>query len=108
MAAHKTQEILRVEVKADVYGGKTCDEVSNYFNVYAEGDMQDSNDKEDIVLKCKEMPPGTRISVEYPSCPNCTEPRHDVVEAGKGITGHVKFCSGCGFNWEKWVLDNYS
>ena len=103
--------IMRAEVKADCYTGENHDQISNYFNVYCEGDKQDSNDTDDIIIKCAELPPGATIEVQYPCCPDCGIPREDKFEFLEGgrakIIGHAEHCE-CGFDWQNWVAEQYA
>lgn len=103
--------IMQTEVKADVYGGPNCDEVSTYFNTYCDGDMQDDDHTDDIIIQVKDLPPGAKITVEYPCCPSCGIPRGDVLELKPGgvreIVGHENMCE-CGFDWKIWVEEQYS
>ena len=104
------QTIMNTEVRADCYGGPTCDEVSTYFHTYCEGDMDTEDHKDDINISLKDLPPGARITVEYPCCPDCGTQRFDKLEFDNGkyvIVGHDKKCI-CGFDWEQWVLEQYS
>lgn len=86
-------EIMWGEVKADCYGGESCEEISHYWNVYCADDKQDDSSKEPIVLDPKLFPPGTKITVTMPDCPDC-----DMI---------VELCD-CGFDWKEWVLNKYS
>lgn len=101
------QTMLRAEVIADVYGGENHDQVSNHFQVYAEGDMDEDTNNLDIILKCAELPPGTIIEVRYPACPECGLARFDKLDTQNRIIGHADKCP-CGHDWNEWVLDQYS
>lgn len=111
----KTTPVMTAEVVADCYSGDNCNESKNYFNIYCEGDKQDGTDRDDIVIEVDTLPPGTKISVEYPICPDCGLPRQDMLEPsenGEGkvswrIVGHESPCE-CGFDWDNWVLEKYS
>jgi len=105
------QEIMRAEVKPDVYGGNSCDQVIKQFEIYSEGDMDSETTDEDIVISLSALPPGARVSVTYPCCPECGEVREDDFETVEGgamkIVGHKSKCQ-CGFDWDNWVLEQYS
>lgn len=104
-------EIMRAEVKADVYSGKNCNQVKKHFEIYCDGDMDSDTSDEDIVIKLAELPPGARVSITYPCCPKCALPREDKFKQMDGgtlkIVGHKSKCQ-CGFNWNNWVLNTYS
>lgn len=106
---HKT--IMEAEVKADCYSGENCDEVRKYFEMYCSGDMDSDRSTDDITIALKDLPPGAKVTVEYPCCPDCGQERFDnLVFAGGGcmeIRGHESECD-CGFDWEQWVLERYS
>lgn len=86
-------EIMRAEVKVDVYDGSTCDQHRKYWNAYGDGDKQDDNFGEDIKLTLEGFPPGTKISITVPCCPEC------------GVQSDM--CD-CGFDWKKWAEEQYS
>ena len=104
-------EMMRAEVKADCYGGDTCDQVTKQFEIYCEGDMDSETTDEDIVISLSDLPPGARVLVAYPCCPECGVPREDDFETMEGgamkIVGHKSKCE-CGFDWDEWVLHQYS
>lgn len=111
MSDLNTHQVMRAEVKADVYGGDECDQVTKQFEIYCDGDMDSDTNTEDIVIKLADLPPGTKISVEYPCCPECSLPREDIFkQIGGGalkIVGHKSKCQ-CGFDWDEWVQNEYS
>jgi hypothetical protein len=87
------EEIMRAELKVDVYDGPNCDQHKKYWNAYAEGDKQDDDFSEDINLSLKQFPPGTKIVVSVPLCPECYL--------------SAELCD-CGFDWKNWVEEQYS
>lgn len=102
--------IMRAEVKVDCYGGDSCDQLTPYFDMYCEGDMDSDNVTDDIVIKLSELPPGATVEVKYPCCPECGLPREEKFEFLDGrytIAGFKEACS-CGFDWLEWTLDRYS
>lgn len=102
---------MESEVVADVYGGENCDEVTTYFKTYCDGDKESDTHNDDIILELRTLPPGAKIKVEYPCCPSCGMPRMDKMEMLPGghmnVIGHEEKCE-CGFDWENWVLEQYS
>lgn len=103
---------LSSEVKADVYNGPTHDGHRNYFETYCEGDMGPDCHDDPIKLAASQFPPGTRIRVELPCCPNCGEVRQNVREFqvaknSNVIIGFEDMCR-CGFDWRGWTEDEYS
>lgn len=103
--------VMHAEVKADVYGGENLDQVTKHFEIFCDGDMDSDSNERDIVIKLADLPPGAKISVEYPCCPECGSAREDEFERLQGaslrIIGHKSKC-GCGFDWEEWVQNEYS
>lgn len=86
-------EIMRAEIKVDIYDGPKCDQHRKYWNAYADGDKQDDSFSEDIKLSLDMFPPGTKVSIEVPCCPECGVP--------------IDLCD-CGFDWKIWVEERYS
>lgn len=105
------QQLMRTEVKADVYGGDNCNEISTHFETYCEGDMDSGTHTEDIVLRLSELPAGAKVSVEYPCCPECGMAREDKFEHLPGgrmkVIGHADKCD-CDFDWVEWIRNQYS
>lgn len=102
--------IMRAEVKADCYAGKDCDQVQTFFELYCDGDRDSDESYKDITIRLRELPPGATVEVKYPNCPQCGIPREDLFKStrsGMKIVGHKPTCC-CGFNWEEWVLEQYS
>lgn len=107
MSAEFLQEVMRSEVKVDIY----TDERPKTFESYCDGDMGSSTHSEDIVIKLVELPPGAKVSVEFPCCPDCGQVRFDVFESRSdgivGVVGHENVCD-CGFNWLDWEDERFT
>ena len=89
--------IMRAEQKPDVYGGKECDEHIPMWEAYAEGDMESEHSTEPLTLDPKSFPPGTRIIIEEPVCPECHCAASVCMEVGE-----------CDFDWKEWADNLYS
>jgi hypothetical protein len=103
------QTIFWAEVEADIYQpeGKLP---TKHFHAHAEGDKDSDRNEHDIIFKVSNLPPGARITLSYPNCPNCGFFRMDKLEFKNGmyqVVGHEPKCE-CGFDWEEWVQDTYS
>lgn len=85
--------IMWAEVVVDCYAGDSCDQHEKRWRVYAEGDKDDSRSVEPITLNVAAFPPGTRVVVSVPTCPEC------------GID--AENCR-CGFDWKGWAEDRYA
>lgn len=108
----KYNAIMTAEVKVDCYAGDTCDQQRKYFNIYCAGDMQDDDSSEKkLTIKLSELPPGARVLVQYPVCPECGTTREDKFRHSGGgsmkIIGHSEKCH-CGFDWHQWVENEYA
>jgi len=89
----KMREVGRAERTAYCYGGETCDQVEPRWKCFFEGDKDESEDRDDIVLSPVHFPAGTRVTIEVPVCPECDEEAE---------------CCSCGFDWDAWIIDTYS
>jgi len=107
----KFHPTMTAEVKVDCYAGETCDQHRKYFDMYCDGDMDGGECAEkEIVINLEHLPPGALITVKYPRCPSCGQPREDSMNFVEGvykITGHPDTCD-CGFDWHKWADEQYS
>jgi hypothetical protein len=102
--------LMRSEVKPDCYDGETCDQIKNRFETYCEGDKDSDTHRDDLVIRVDELPPGAKVLVQYPCCPDCGLTRETLREFKDGcwpIVGHAEKCS-CGFDWTEWVYDQYA
>lgn len=106
MTKIRHEETMWAEMKPDTYAGKNCDQIRPQWECHADGDM-DSDTQETIKLSARTFPPGTKIVISEPVCPKCSErrepqftkPNRNVVFSGP--------CR-CGFDWDKWVKEQYS
>lgn len=93
MADLEYQEVARAEMHPDVYGGESCDQVIPMWKSYWDGDKDEDHSKEPIELLAEQYPPGTRIVISVPVCPNCR---------------YIPEMCSCGFDWNGWIQDQYS
>lgn len=97
----KYRTISSGNLKADCYGGNNFDTIIPKWYVYSDGDKEGGTIPNDITFDAKHFPIGTRIKVEVPICPSCNESDAD-------IASHSQNKCECGFDWNEWILDNYS
>jgi hypothetical protein len=93
MDYHQT---MWAEMSPDVYDGESCDQVRPRWHVFAEGDM-DSDYIDAIMLDAKHFPPGTKVLVLEPQCPQCMK-----------IQELCRADEACDFDWDAWILGQYS
>lgn len=103
----KHQETMWAEMKPDVYGGKNCDKIIPRWETHADGDME-SDTTETVTLSARTFPPGTKITISEPLCPDCGIPRIPAFPTNKRNQPVFSGPCECGFDWDKWVLDQYS
>lgn len=100
----KYTTIMTAEQAPDLYDGRECDEVRPLWVGSAEGDKSCPSAVGDntglVSFNPAHYPAGTRILVQVPDCPDCTEP----APSGQDVSDR---CS-CGFNWELWMESQYS
>lgn len=91
----------------DCYDGDSCDLLRpRWMTSYPkEGDVEEDSDILKLKLDARRMPPGTRITIEIPCCPECGESA-DSVEPKKRVREWPD-CR-CGFSWSKWATEEYS
>lgn len=105
----KYRETMRAEQAPDVYDGTECDQHRPRWVGSAEGDKEgDGPIGETIDLAAKTFPPGTRVIVLEPVCPECGE-----VPASKRlpIDPEIKIDGwecGCDFDWKEWAEEQFS
>ena len=88
----KYRETQRAEMSPDIYAGENCDQVRPRWAVSAEGDM-DSDFSDTIEFDAKHFPPGTKVVISEPLCPQCED---------------LSVLCDCGFDWEGWTRETYS
>lgn len=94
---------MQAELKPDCYGGETCDQIIPRWWCFADGDKQGDFEQGPLQLVATMYPPGTVVSVQEPTCPDCGELRHPVGRVGLWVDN----CR-CGFDWKEWTLNKYS
>lgn len=81
-----------VELKVDCYDGLDCDEHRPYWSM--DVDKEGPTEMPDpLLLRVEHWPPGTRVEITVPLCPECN------TESGD--------CA-CGFDWKSWREERYS
>lgn len=97
-------------MEPDMYGGKECDELVPRWRCYAEGDKDSDHQHEPLSLDPRLYPPGTKITIVEPVCPDCGElrgvnfPKPDKPDA---LPAFDAKCD-CGFDWEEWTANEFS
>lgn len=91
----KYQTVHETEQRPDVYAGPNCDQIEPRWigNVDGEGWVEVGLPDGSIAFMPEHFPPGTRVIVQEPECPECAE--------------IASLCS-CGFDWEQWARIEYS
>lgn len=101
----KFRETMRAEMAPDVYAGKTCDQHKPRWVASADGDKDGWEPVGQLLeLSAHTFPPGTKISVMEPCCPNCQE-----VPSLMDMPGQSgKWECGCDFDWQEFANNEYS
>lgn len=92
-------------LKADCYGGDDCDIIVHTWNVYGEGDKEDADLSGEIVLNPRHFPPGTRVTIEQPVCPECGDPRF--IDTTDPENPCFPSNCDCGFDWDVWTRSRF-
>lgn len=107
MAEIKRRETMRAEMKPDLYGGASCDQVASRWWCFAVGDKQGDFEHEPLKLDARLFPPGTKITITEPVCPDCEEQRALIMPTPKVGSAFAAKCQ-CGFDWDSWTAGQYS
>ena len=101
------RETMWAEMKPDCYGGETCDQIAPRWYTYAAGDKEGGYEHEPLELAAHTFPPGTKVIVSEPVCPQCNEVRaHKYPPIKAGPTFAAKY--DCGFDWDAWTEGKYA
>jgi hypothetical protein len=101
------RETMWAEMKPDLYGGKNCDKLVPQWSCYAEGDKDGEDGLTALELAARTFPPGTKVVVSEPLCPDCGQvrcPKFPTPARGAIYAGPCE----CGFDWDAWVESQYS
>ncbi len=97
------------EVEADIYGPDEGN-VRKFFATHCKDEMDNSIHTDNIIISLGNLPPGARILIDYPCCPDCGVARNDTLMQLAGgrmeIVGHDSLCD-CGFDWDNRVQEEY-
>lgn len=100
------RETMSATMQPDMYDGPTCDQMRPRWYCFADGDKQADYQDAALELDPKLFPPGTRVVVFEPICPQCKETREPNYKNGKYLPGFAAKCR-CGFDWEAWTANEY-
>lgn len=93
-------------MEPDCYGGEECDKLKpRWATSYPKEGKVYEGDLLDFKFEASYFPPGSRITIEIPFCPNCGD-RAD--QNGYGESHKEWPDCLCGFSWTKWAFDNFS
>lgn len=99
------RQIFRQE--PDCYSGPGYDQLRpRWMTSYPkEGDEEDGETLK-LEIPAAMMPPGSRIKIEVPCCPECGEPADMNGEDGDP---HPEWpACHCGFSWAQWARDSFA
>lgn len=103
----KYQEVMWAENAPDVYSGAKCDQIGpSRWKCSSLGDRGESDFETTIRLAARIFPPGTKVVISEPVCPQCGEHREPTTLPTGKITFDAK-CE-CGFDWDEWTKEKYS
>lgn len=92
-------EIMWAEQRPDCYHGDSCDQQKARWFFAAVGDKDTSLDSGPIILDADRFPPGTKLVISVPCCPECGNPVMSVETPAEPC--------GCGFDWKDWADGEY-
>lgn len=72
-----------------------------------EGDEEDGEVLK-LEIPASSMPPGSRVVIEVPCCPECGDPADMCVGSGETPNHREWPACECGFSWEQWAKETYS
>ena len=97
------------ELRPDCYAGDSCEEIAPRWYAETEGDMSPEEGIQSLDFPAHLFPPGTKITVEVPVCPQCHEMPMPYPMPGSKKSDYIRQCRcGCGFDWEAWAIDRFS
>lgn len=102
--------IIQSTLELDVYCGEKCNKSEPQWNSYCDGDMDSNISSKPIILSPLHFPPGTKVSISVPTCPECNLPRMSSGgqnDQGETIVTHEAKCD-CGFDWLACEQNEYS
>lgn len=104
----RLRESMWAEMAPDLYSGENCDEQRPQWRCLDVGGKGDSDELETLKLAANTFPPGTIVSVTEPVCPECGNAREPnfPINHETGPT-FVSKCD-CGFDWDRWVGEEYA
>ena len=97
------EEVMWTEQSPDIYGGDSCNQIIPRWKGHCAGDM-DGDVSQDLSLIATHFPPGTKVVVSVPLCPECGESSDMALNYRNGA---MKNCT-CGYDWNQYARDTYS
>jgi hypothetical protein len=91
-------------MEPDCYSGKTCDKMRpRWMTSYPKEGKEEDGETLKLEIDAASMPPGSRVVIEVPVCPQCGDPADIMVDV---LSKHKRWprCT-CGFSWNKWARE---
>src|SRR5258708_6031856 len=107
MGEFKSRETAWATLEPDCYGGENCDEIIPQWHTFFDGDKDADYIREPLLLDGRLFPPGTRVVISVPMCPQCEETRglkYPMPKTGPAFNDKCQ----CGFDWHAWTLEHFS
>ena len=93
MAKLEYVQVAWMEMNPNIYGGENCNQHIARWYAFCEGDKDSECSTAHLHFDPGKFPPGTKIVISMPICPNCCETQET--------------CQ-CGFDWHAWVEEEYA
>lgn len=89
------------------YDGPGCDKQRpRWMTSYPKEGKQEEGKVLKLEIPAESLPPGSRVTIEIPCCPECGDPADINTDWNETYT--VWPSCKCGFSWENWVNENFS
>lgn len=101
---------MRATQAPDIYHGPNCNQHRPRWVGSAEGDKDgDTSLGDTLALASRNFPPGTKVTVSEPQCPQCGEVPADFGDLPDGKGGWlIHWRCGCDFDWNAWAEEQFS
>jgi len=88
------------------YDGELCDGLRpRWMTSYPKEGKEEDGEVLRLEIDASSLPPGSRVVIEVPVCPQCGDPADIKVDC---LEKHKEWpdCE-CGFSWKKWTYEQY-
>jgi hypothetical protein len=103
------RETMTAQQAPDLYSGPNSDQSEPRWRTSTECDKGDGEELDTLKLAARTFPPGTKVSISEPECPNCGSVPTDLGDLPDEKGGwFTSWRCECDFDWRAWTANEFA